>query len=259
MIKKYNIAAWYLVTLIFTVVLLLPHLVWQSLGNYSVSLTQFGPLFATLLVIRFTQDESAKQAIKNGLLLSVQNTRWYLLSAFIPVAAVGVCALVLNEFTEYHSWGVTPLTCVLSIVAMFLGSIGEEIGWRGYLLPMLSKKASPFISSLITGLLWGFWHLNYAADITFWLLFIVTTIELSIILTFLINKTHGNLWTAIILHTLYNLSNRLFVWERINAPLLLVEIVVLGLTCAVVLVIDRKNMFKKDIATPRIRRTSDAD
>ena len=244
-IKKYNIPVWYFVTLVFTGVLLLPHLVWQGAADYAISFTQFGPLFATLLLLKLTRDESATLSIKSGLYYNKQHIRWYVLSALIPITLVGICALVLNAFSPYHAWDGTPVTYIFSFAAMFLGSIGEEVGWRGYLLPTLSKKASAFFSSIITGILWGFWHLNYAGDMAFWLLFIITTIELSIIVTFLLNKTRGDLWTAIILHTLFNVANRMFVWERFNIELLLIEIVIFGLACAAVLLIDRKSMFKK--------------
>jgi membrane protease YdiL (CAAX protease family) len=164
----------------------------------------------------------------------------------IPFGLTGISALILTGCfdSQHHAWNGTFIFYFLNFTAMLLGSIGEEIGWRGYLLPSLGRKTSPFISSIIVGCLWGFWHLNYAGDVVFWLLFIVTTIELSILFTFLYNKTNGNLWTAIIFHTFFNFANRVFVWERFTKSLLLIEIVVFGVTCAFVLAVDRKLMFR---------------
>lgn len=249
MTRKYPIQIWYFMTLVFTGALLLPHLIWPDAGNYSISFTQFGPLFATLLLLRLTRDDVAARTIKNGLRFHSCNVLWYILSALIPIVLTGISALVLNTLpkNEYHAWNGTPLLYVLNIAAMFLGSIGEELGWRGYLLPMLSKKYTPLAGSVLVGLLWGGWHLNYAGDMAFWLLFIVTTIELSIILTFLLHRTKGNIWAAIIFHTVFNLANRVFVWERFNTELLLIEIVLFGLACVVVLALDRKAMFAKDV------------
>lgn len=249
MLKKYIIPIWYFVTLIFTGALLLPHFIWQGAGDYSISFTQFGPLFATLLLLKLKRDESTVLEIKNGLRFSTHNTHWYALAALIPIALTGISAFVLTAFfdSQYHAWSGTPVFYILNLAAMLLGSIGEEIGWRGYLLPSLNKKASPFVSSIIVGFLWGLWHLHYAGDIAFWLLFIITTIELSIILTFLLNRAYGNLWTSIILHTFFNLANRMFVWERFNMNLLLIETVVFGLACAIVLVLDRKSTFQKSV------------
>ncbi len=44
------------------------------------------------------------------------------------------------------------------IVVIVLIALGEEYGWRGFLLPRLLKRFSVFNSSLILGLIWGFWH-----------------------------------------------------------------------------------------------------
>ena len=245
MLKKYNLPIWYLTTLLFTGALLLPHLVWEDAGNYSISFTQFGPLLATILLIRLTRDSESKDKIKKGLTFNTRCIFWYVLSAVIPFGLTGISALSLTVFfdSRYHAWNGTFVFYILNLAAMVLGSIGEEIGWRGYLLPSLCRKTSPFIGSIIVGFLWGFWHLNYAGDAAFWLLFMVTTIELSILFTFLLNKTNSNLWTSVTFHAFFNFANRLFLWGRFNINLLLIEIVVFGFACAFVLKLDRKLMF----------------
>lgn len=50
------------------------------------------------------------------------------------------------------------LSLVLAPILNFVTCLGEEIGWRGYLLPNLCKKYTPIISTLITGVIWGIWH-----------------------------------------------------------------------------------------------------
>lgn len=35
---------------------------------------------------------------------------------------------------------------------------GEEIGWRGYLLPKLMESYGPRVSIIISGVIWGLWH-----------------------------------------------------------------------------------------------------
>lgn len=37
-------------------------------------------------------------------------------------------------------------------------TLGEEIGWRGYLLQKLCKEFSPQKSIIISGIIWGVWH-----------------------------------------------------------------------------------------------------
>lgn len=37
--------------------------------------------------------------------------------------------------------------------------MGEELGLRGFALPHLQKRRSPFRASLIIGIFWALWHL----------------------------------------------------------------------------------------------------
>lgn len=46
----------------------------------------------------------------------------------------------------------------LSPILNFIPCLGEELGWRGYLLPKLIENNSYFKSSLIAGVIWGIWH-----------------------------------------------------------------------------------------------------
>jgi membrane protease YdiL (CAAX protease family) len=39
--------------------------------------------------------------------------------------------------------------------------IGEEIGWRGFLLPLLMKRRSPLSAALIVGAVWAIWHVPF--------------------------------------------------------------------------------------------------
>ena len=61
---------------------------------------------------------------------------------------------------------ISPLVFPVHIFAL-----GEEIGWRGYLLPILLKLTSPRKATLLHGLLWGLAHapliyfgFNYGSD-----------------------------------------------------------------------------------------------
>jgi len=51
---------------------------------------------------------------------------------------------------------VASITFVL--LTILTGPISEEFGWRGYMLPKLLSRYSMLKSSIILGLLWGFWH-----------------------------------------------------------------------------------------------------
>ena len=46
----------------------------------------------------------------------------------------------------------------LAPVMNFVTCFGEEWGWRGYLLPKMSRILSPLPTILLTGVIWGLWH-----------------------------------------------------------------------------------------------------
>jgi membrane protease YdiL (CAAX protease family) len=101
--------------------------------------------------------------------------------------------------------------------------LGEELGWRGLLVPELSKFLSFTSVALVSGLVWSAWHWPliimglYGNDITplyyqlfFFTMFIVSS---SIIMTYLRLKT-GSLWTAVI----YHMSSNIFI-QKIFTPI----------------------------------------
>ena len=47
---------------------------------------------------------------------------------------------------------------LLAPVMNFVTCFGEEWGWRGYLLPKVSRHFSTLPTLLITGIIWGLWH-----------------------------------------------------------------------------------------------------
>lgn len=90
---------------------------------------------------------------------TVQKTafKWLLLSllGFPILASLAVLSILNFDISGFQLRTTQLLPQVLVIVLI---AIGEEYGWRGYLLPRLMKRFSVFYSSIILGLIWGFWH-----------------------------------------------------------------------------------------------------
>lgn len=60
---------------------------------------------------------------------------------------------------------------IIGPVINIIPTMGEELGWRGYLLPKLRTLISDRAALIITGVIWGIWHLpvivmghNYGTD-----------------------------------------------------------------------------------------------
>ena len=115
-----------------------------------------------------------------------------------------------------HGFGIflyIVLTGVFVATTSMPTALGEEIGWRGFLVPELFKNQGFTKTSLITGFIWGAWHLpillfaDYNSGTPVWfamLCFMLLAISISFIYTWFRMKS-GSLWTAVILHGSHNL------------------------------------------------------
>jgi len=109
-----------------------------------------------------------------------------------------------------------------SSVGLLLPAIfafGEELGWRGFLVPELDKHVSFTKTGFISGIIWTVFHypllIGMVApqlDISVWPLLITAMIggvSLSIILAWL-RLQSGSVWTAVIFHAALNAHNQGF-------------------------------------------------
>jgi len=90
------------------------------------------------------------------------------------------------------------------------GPLGEEAGWRGYLLPKLLERHSGLMASVIIGVIWGIWHLPLYINSEFSTLsgatvFTLNTVFYSIIMTVIHNHTRSSVFIAVIFHWFINM------------------------------------------------------
>ena len=105
------------------------------------------------------------------------------------------------------------LTATLGLVGKTSRALGEEIGWRGFLVPELSKVAGFGGISLISGAMWAVYHFpvlifaDYNAGTPVWFglgCFTIGVIAESFIYAWLTLRS-GSLWPAALLHGSHNL------------------------------------------------------
>ncbi|NLA53654.1 MAG: CPBP family intramembrane metalloprotease [Clostridiales bacterium] len=184
--------------------------------------------------------------MKDRFRVSRLRLQWALPAVLIPGLCILISSWVMGYLqAAYIPWDGGGVFYLLNVSAMLIGSVAEEIGWRGFLLPRLQKRHSPFISSLIVGILWGVWHFNFTGGIAGFIFYTITIIEMSILMTWVYNKSKGSLLLMSLWHLTINITSRVFLWERFNLQLFKVQSIVFGLACVILLAVDGKSLFSK--------------
>lgn len=143
----------------------------------------------------------------------------------LAIFAVTLLVAVLIYQRPFHELIVTSFWPLLYMLPLQLasGPLGEELGWRAFLLTELQKKCTLLQSGLIVGLVWGFWHLPlwlvsgygglelalYVAS------FLVSIVCCSLIMTILYSKCR-NLLIPILIHLLNNYLLGLFQFNLVH-------------------------------------------
>jgi hypothetical protein len=139
--------------------------------------------------------------------------QWYLfvLVAY-PLTAV-IAGEIAGAFTgvpvKIQNWAHLYLSLLPALV-VDPGPLGEELGWRGFALPRMLERWSPLRASLILGLIWGLWHLpaffifGLAQNRMALPVFLLATISVSVIDTWIFLRTNGNLLLPILVHLMTN-------------------------------------------------------
>jgi membrane protease YdiL (CAAX protease family) len=164
---------------------------------------------AGLIMIGITAGRAGFQELGRRLLLWRFPVRWYLL-ALLPVFLLAGAALLAAKPLVLSGQAIVAALISLEaglLVSLFLrGAMGEELGLRGFALPRLQARTSPFRASLIIGVLWGLWHLPVliTRDPVSIVLFLVLALGLSFVFTLMFNGSGGSLIPGLLFHATVN-------------------------------------------------------
>jgi membrane protease YdiL (CAAX protease family) len=173
------------------------------------------PNIAAFLVLGLVlREEGGIKRLLSGWGMWRVGARWYLVAAsplLIAFLTAGVWIVLGGKPTPPRQ----PLGMLLLgsvVTSLVTGALGEELGWRGFLLPRLQQKHNALTSSLIVGVIWALWHLplwllpGYPWEtLPFWA-FALGAISQSVLHTFVLNNTGGSLLMASIIHFAANLG-----------------------------------------------------
>lgn len=136
---------------------------------------------------------------------------WYAMALFmVPVMLVATLTMTGTALDADVSGKIGTGLMIGGVAALI-----EEFGWRGFALPALQKKyGSAIISGIILGAIWASWHTLPAywgkatAYGSLWLpdfaVFALSLVAYSVFITWVFNRTKGNMLIAILLHAAYS-------------------------------------------------------
>ena len=140
------------------------------------------------------------------------------------------------------------LTISLFFIAFFIGAIGEEIGWSGYVTNPLQNKFGALKASIILGFMWAIWHIipyfqaNQTSIWIFWQC--ITTVFLRIIMVWLFNNTGKSVFGMVLFHTMINLSPFLMPNNSMYYDPFIFCLLLMGITAIVIFFYDPKTLTK---------------
>lgn len=179
----------------------------------------WGFILASLIMTGLTLGKNGILSLLKRYLIWRVNWKWYLI-AFFLIPIVSSMAILINaaltktpiDFSTvlaYEIFGPSA-NLLLLIVPFFLFDAlanGEEMGWRGYVLPRLQGKYNALTASLVLAVIWAVWHIpkfvTHWDTVTF-LWFTADVIAKAILITWMFNNTRGSLLLVTLFHASFN-------------------------------------------------------
>lgn len=173
----------------------------------------FAPGLVGLALTERAEGRAASRALLGRIFRWQVDARWYLFAvAYIPVVKL-LAALAHRLLAgEWPRFGATPwFAMAAAIVVSTWVQAGEEVGWRGYALPRLSRRFGLGPAGILLGVVWAAWHLPlffaFPAGSTFgqsFPLYLLQVTALSVAAAWLYWRTGASLLLVMLLHAAVN-------------------------------------------------------
>ncbi|MBP1584285.1 MAG: CPBP family intramembrane metalloprotease [Lachnospiraceae bacterium] len=174
------------------------------------------------IILKERKDEENK--LKLHMLLGIRKSkvRYIIAGILIPFVYL-IIPYIIYWNMHPENFGYTGVSAGLvlkdllpvTIIGIFVGipsAIGEEIGWRGFMLPALCERLGEVKTLFVTGLIWAAWHLpllafgDYMEGAPVWFklpAFVLCIVPVGIIAGYLTYKSRS-IWPATFLHGAHN-------------------------------------------------------
>ena len=211
----------------------------RALTNPLFYIAVYAPTLTSLILTPFFDGAAGLRKLLARFIPWRAGLRWYLvvLAGYPLVGLLAGRIAGLWGAVQGHvpNWGHFYYALIPALV-VDPGPLGEELGWRGFALPRMLERWPPLAASLILGLIWGVWHLPAFFIVGLpqnrWVfpVFLLATMSVSVIDTWIFLRTDGNMLPMILVHLM---SNNTFKLLGVSLP----TSVAAGAVCALVIVL----------------------
>jgi membrane protease YdiL (CAAX protease family) len=178
----------------------------------------WGPALAAIIVTGITEGRKGVRTLFARFLIWRVGIQWYIIALFGLAAAIlggiGLSVLFGGARPLIPAMGFPLPTVVFAfVVTLLFGAVfnTEEIAWRGVALPRLQATHSALVASLILAVPEGLSHLPnfFNKSIAFYqtvglVAFMLFSIAMTIVYTWVFNNTRGSLLVVTLLHASQN-------------------------------------------------------
>ncbi len=181
---------------------------WAMTGLLSVSLlfglvALFGPTVGAVVV---SWADGSLVELRDR--LTARRSPWSVLVAFgIPFAVTGAAA-VLWAIAGNGAPGLGSVGAIEILI--FVLVIGEETGWRGFLLPRLRGRMSLPAAGIVTGIVWSLWHLPIylqpGQGLAAFAVFAWWVIPFALVMAFVVERARFSIVVATVMHGAGNIA-----------------------------------------------------
>jgi len=182
----------------------------------------FGPMLSALIVTAVTSGTSGLREILSRMSKWRIKPIWFLIALFsvwiLYFVSSTIIVLIGQPWPDLSLFGNVLYLPYLTFAGawllwIFTFGIGEETGWRGFLLPKLQVKHGPITASLILGIFWAGWHVPMflynenliAMGLMGTIFWVIGLMFGSVLLTWLYNSSEGSVLMTALWHGTYNL------------------------------------------------------
>jgi uncharacterized protein len=190
----------------------------QLMPGLSVSaLGAFCPMVAALILVhRENKTAGVPELLKRSFdFKRIKAKRWYApILLLMPIVSVVVYELMRWMDMPLPAPQFPVVAALLMFLAFFVGALGEELGWSGYVIDPMQDRWNALQASVVLGVVGVIWHLvplllihRSLSWIAWWCLYAVAA---RILIVWLYNNTGRSVFAAALFHATLNLSWMLF-------------------------------------------------